>query len=260
MTKISQLSDIGAGLAAADEFIVRDVSDVSTPNKKVTASGFADYIISQGTGAGFSQIAAGVGPLARVRAVASGSTGTVLLETANGGSIVERARLDPSGRLLVGTSAANTSGAKLQTSDGLTFPAAQVASADPNTLDDYEEGTWTPVYSYSSFTASGITVTDATYTKIGRTVFLKANVTFTGTSAVFAEQDRFIFTGLPFANSGSNTGSVGTIWVSADFGAGSAALGTGFAGASDYYGSFTRLMGVGPVRSNIVRIAATYSA
>jgi hypothetical protein len=169
-------------------------------------------------------------------------------------------RIDNAGRVLIGTSTANTSGAKLQASDGITFPATAVASADPNTLDDYEEGTWTPVYNFSSFTASGITVTDATYTKIGRTVFLKANVTFTVTSGSFAEQDRFGFTGLPFANSGSNTGSVGTVWVSADFGAGTAALGTGFTGASDYSGGFTRLMGTAPVRSNVVRIAATYSA
>jgi hypothetical protein len=28
--------------------------------------------------------------------------------------------------------------------NGITFPATQVASADANTLDDYEEGTWTP--------------------------------------------------------------------------------------------------------------------
>lgn len=40
MTKISQLSDIGGNLAPDDEFIIRDVSDASTPNKKVTASGF----------------------------------------------------------------------------------------------------------------------------------------------------------------------------------------------------------------------------
>jgi hypothetical protein len=40
MTKISQLADIGANLAGDDEFVIRDVSDTSTPNKKVTASGF----------------------------------------------------------------------------------------------------------------------------------------------------------------------------------------------------------------------------
>lgn len=48
---------------------------------------------------------------------------------------------------------------------GIKFPSTQVASADPNTLDDYEEGTWTPA------PATG-TATDATgiYTKIGRQV------------------------------------------------------------------------------------------
>ena len=43
MTKISQLTDIGANLAAGDEFLIRDVSDASTPNKKVTSSGFVGY-------------------------------------------------------------------------------------------------------------------------------------------------------------------------------------------------------------------------
>lgn len=43
MTKISQLSDIGGSLASDDEFVIRDVSDASTPNKKVTASGFFTY-------------------------------------------------------------------------------------------------------------------------------------------------------------------------------------------------------------------------
>ena len=39
MTKISQLSSIGDSLAVDDQFIIRDVSDVSTPNKSVTVSG-----------------------------------------------------------------------------------------------------------------------------------------------------------------------------------------------------------------------------
>ncbi len=52
------------------------------------------------------------------------------------------------------------------------FPATQVASADVNTLDDYEEGTWTP-------TVGG----DATYhgqygwyTKIGRYIYLSCHM------------------------------------------------------------------------------------
>jgi len=54
---------------------------------------------------------------------------------------------------------------------GITFPATQSASTNANTLDDYEEGTWTP-------TPSGITVNSGTpvysgrYTKIGNMVYL----------------------------------------------------------------------------------------
>jgi hypothetical protein len=104
MTKISQLPSIGANLAADDEFVIRDVSDGSTPNKKVTASGFIDYVINQGTGSGFTQIAAGAGPLAQVQTTFSGTTGTITFGTASAGTISERARIDSSGRLLVGNS------------------------------------------------------------------------------------------------------------------------------------------------------------
>lgn len=44
MTKISQLSDIGAGLDNPDEFIIRDFSDSATSSKKVTASGVLEYV------------------------------------------------------------------------------------------------------------------------------------------------------------------------------------------------------------------------
>jgi hypothetical protein len=113
MTKISQLSDIGANLAAGDEFIIRDVSDASTPNKKVTSSGFIDYVIAQGAVSGFTQIAAGVGPLARALATSSGATGTLTFSTAAATTLIERARIDSSGRLLVGTSS-DSGGALLQ--------------------------------------------------------------------------------------------------------------------------------------------------
>ena len=61
----------------------------------------------------------------------------------------------------------------------LQFPATQVPSADPNTLDDYKEGTWTPTFSSatagSSWTASG----SGRYTKIGNSVFANFNITAT---------------------------------------------------------------------------------
>jgi len=103
----------------------------------------------------------------------------------------ERLRVDTSGRLLVGLTSANTSGGILQVSSGLTFPATAVASADPNTLDDYEEGTWTP----SLGGTATYTTNQATYTKIGRTVYVTAYIAVNsiGTGSTT------IITGLPFS-------------------------------------------------------------
>lgn len=53
---------------------------------------------------------------------------------------------------------------------GITFPAAQSASTDVNTLDDYEEGTFTPTIGGSSPAGTGTYVTNGQvgrYTKIG---------------------------------------------------------------------------------------------
>jgi hypothetical protein len=71
---------------------------------------------------------------------------------------------------------------------GITFPATQVASTDANTLDDYEEGTFTPTFSGSS---SNPTVTGSifgSYVKIGRmvSVHVQWQMSYTGGSGVMS--------------------------------------------------------------------------
>ena len=64
------------------------------------------------------------------------------------------------------------------------FPATQNASTNVNTLDDYEEGTWTPTVTAGSGTFT--TVSGAgTYTKIGNRVlwYMKIDITTNGTAA-----------------------------------------------------------------------------
>jgi hypothetical protein len=79
------------------------------------------------------------------------------------------------------------------------FPATQSASADANTLDDYEEGTWTPTL--QSHNANAAKSSEGTvlgrYTKIGRYVSLfvyiySTNVSDAGTGGAQIH-------GLPFA-------------------------------------------------------------
>jgi hypothetical protein len=90
---------------------------------------------------------------------------------------------------------------------GITFPATQSASSDANTLDDYEEGTWTPAFSAGGITGTSITYS-GTYTKVGRVVtvgFLAASGSGNINVSSYAS-----FTGLPFSASATFSGSVTT--------------------------------------------------
>lgn len=68
---------------------------------------------------------------------------------------------------------------------GITFPAAQSASTDANTLDDYEEGTFTPTLTPN--TSGSITVDTSndtlSYTKIGRQVTIIGQVNVSSVSS-----------------------------------------------------------------------------
>ena len=103
--------------------------------------------------------------------------------TTNSGTLISATTIG------VGGATPSTSGA------GITFPATQSASSDANTLDDYEEGTWTPAI--NSFTVnSGTFAGTGTYTKIGNMVTVRmyqtsGNVSWTGGSSYIS--------GLPFA-------------------------------------------------------------
>lgn len=85
----------------------------------------------------------------------------------------------------VGYTTPSTSGA------GITFPATQSASTDANTLDDYEEGTWTPsvggTATYNSQTG--------TYTKIGRLVYIRGTMSINAIGTGSTQ----VMSGIPFS-------------------------------------------------------------
>lgn len=84
----------------------------------------------------------------------------------------------------------------------IAFPASQNASADANTLDDYEEGTFTPVVSGTT-TAGAATYTSqiGIYVKIGKTVFILTQLAWTAHTGT----GNLTITGLPFTLSASPT-------------------------------------------------------
>jgi hypothetical protein len=113
----------------------------------------------------------------------------------NANLIVADAGVDKVG---IGTNTFNTNGGVLQVSNGISFPATQSACADVNTLDDYEEGTWTPTLLGGS-TAGTTThsAQDGFYTKIGRVVTINCYIQI---SAMTGTGDLRL-SGLPFTNS-----------------------------------------------------------
>lgn len=83
---------------------------------------------------------------------------------------------------------------------GIQFPATQQASADPNTLDDYEEGNFTP-FVRGSGTAGTFTYnatnTWGRYLKIGSWVYFQLSVQITAGSGSTGD---LLVSGLPFTS------------------------------------------------------------
>ena len=89
------------------------------------------------------------------------------------------------------------------------FPATQNASANANTLDDYEEGSWTPVVQFGG-ASTGITYTTqaGSYTTVGNIVVAEFIVTL---SSKGSSTGNASITGLPYAPAAiasSNAGAV----------------------------------------------------
>jgi hypothetical protein len=111
---------------------------------------------------------------ATISASPGGSTTQVQFNNAGAfggisGVTTDGTRMTASTTIGVGGATPSTSGS------GISFPATASASTNANTLDDYEEGTWTPVVVGTSTagTASYVSQANAIYTKIGRAVTIQ---------------------------------------------------------------------------------------
>ena len=88
------------------------------------------------------------------------------------------------------------------------FPAAQIQHASANALDDYEEGTWTPVLTASSG-APTYSVQHGHYTKIGRLVSCMGRIILTSVGSLSGS----LFISFPFAASSAVAHGFGIITV-----------------------------------------------
>jgi len=105
---------------------------------------------------------------------------------------------------------------------GVAFPATQVASSNANTLDDYEEGTWTPSLTTTSGSLTTVSVGTGYYTKVGRMVTITCSPTIvtngTGAGALLIDGLPFPQTANGFAGASRNDGNGNVFGINANTG------------------------------------------
>jgi hypothetical protein len=193
---IGNMTQIGTNASAGINLTVRNNTDTGGDNTR-----YAGIQFQIGSDLGTAAIQA-----YRTNSASDYQTAlTFLTKGAGAGatSPTERARITSTGVLDLATGA----GAVGQ----IQFPATQVASSNVNTLDDYEEGDWTPRLTGSS--GGNYTPTSPNggrYIKIGRMVW--ATATLAWSAQVTGYSGNLALSGLPFTSTGNRAcGSMGAV-------------------------------------------------
>ncbi|NBW20757.1 MAG: hypothetical protein EBR82_73615, partial [Caulobacteraceae bacterium] len=137
-------------------------------------------------------------------AIQAGSSSTVGWQVRNNGNSIAMLSMSGTSQNTLALEGATTAAGV-----GITFPATQVASSNANTLDDYEEGTWTPAVRGSGTAGTyQLSTAEGAYVKIGQQVTLSCRVIFgtiTGGGTGYMQ-----ITGAPSFNNAYV--SAGSIW------------------------------------------------
>ena len=137
------------------------------------------YIASDATGTDFRSLStkAGIALNFTGSGVSYYDSDTTIFRTSTGSSSVELMRIDNVGNVTLRENISVGGAAPTIVGTGITFPATLAASSNANTLDDYEEGAWTPTYVNFTITSG---TSEARYTKVGRVI--TANIWINATS------------------------------------------------------------------------------
>jgi hypothetical protein len=163
-----------------------------------TAVGYQAGYLSTGAGNQCFGYSSGSAVTSGAKNVILGSyTGSAAPISATGSNYVVLS--DGDANIVASTKTAQTfalQGGTLSAGTGIAFPATQSASTDVNTLDDYEEGTWTPSQG-AGLTVVGAFSSSGTYTKIGRQVTVIGYVA--GATSVTVTSGGILCSGVPFS-------------------------------------------------------------
>jgi len=179
--RIDSAGNVGIGIAPSSKLHVYG-------NEVRVQQDSSYYSLFNTAGTRYGYIQGGAGYLDIVSEAGSANT---LRFTANSS---ERARINTYGIGL--------GGAVPSSGTGIAFPATQSASSDANTLDDYEEGTFTPTI---VATTTNPTITygrqDGRYVKIGMFVYASGSMVV---NSISGGSGNLAFGGFPFASRNTN--------------------------------------------------------
>jgi hypothetical protein len=134
-------------------------------------------------------------------ATASGNLKFFTFTTAGG--LTQKMYISGAGNVGIGLTPTGRNNTRLQVVDGIGFPATQVASSDPNTLDDYEEGTFDFGIAFGgSSVGVNYAFRQGQYTKIGRQVTVTGFIALSNKGAAVGTAT---LTGLPFTIGNANS-------------------------------------------------------
>lgn len=189
-TALSGTGDYIIALAAANN---------SSPTLSVTNSGTGGGIVTDAfrmtaSGLIIPQIATPAVPGATKTIVYAKSDGFLYLRSGAAGAETPILSVANGAALALLRMNAGATAIEYGSAGQIVFPATQNPSANANTLDDYEEGTWTP-----SNGATAYVTQTGTYTKVGRQVFLHMLL---GVST-FGPGSSTSISGTPFGASGT---------------------------------------------------------
>jgi hypothetical protein len=158
---------------------------------------------AQPTASGQALVATTAGVMSWAAVTASPAGSTTQFQYNNAGAFAGASNLTYAANgpvvtsLGVGSTTPSASGA------GIAFPATQSASTDANTLDDYEEGTWTPTQGSAITGVTGTFTASGNYTKVGRLVTV--NFTASATSFTYTTGAGSVLGSMPFTPGASNS-------------------------------------------------------
>jgi hypothetical protein len=94
---------------------------------------------------------------------------------------------------------------------GIRFPATQSASTNANTLDDYEEGTWTTTFGAKGNLTGTPSLSSAIYRKIGQLVYIEGRIG--GLTITLSNTTTYIIFSVPIAMNNNSTSQVGNVYT-----------------------------------------------